>query len=661
MSTQAGRIESSLFAGGGTMGALMAEFDWAASSLGPVSQWPQSLRMVIRLCLSSHFPTVILWGPDLLMFYNDPYGGMLADKQTVALGQPAHTVWPEIWPIVGPMLKGVLATGEATWSEDLVLPMQFNGETHLHSYTFSYSPIHDDSGNVCGVFCPVTETTEHREREQREHQLRQEAETAHAKLLDTLESITDSFYTLDREWRFTYVNQRAKELWGRPHDDFTGKVIWEEFPDGLTNTFGEHMRRAMAEQITIECEGYYAPLGAWRALRAYPSPDGLAVYFLDITERKRAEEELHKLHQELEQRVEERTRALQESEERFRIVAQVTNDMLYDWDVITDAVWRSAGFQRVFGAEQDFDYSWWVDHVHPDDRDRILAEIQTAFNGDTQTMHCNYRFQQPTGDYAIVADTTYLARDEHGKVVRAIGAFTDITARKEAEAMQQALARQLLEVQEIERRALARDLHDEVGQLLTALRFSIRRAQRDHDAITEQLALAVELVDQLIAQVRKLSLDLRPLILDDLGLDDALRAYVSRLTQHSAMDICLLIDSLESRPHPLIETSCFRVVQEALTNVLRHAQAQHVEVEVYQHGKELCVSIQDDGVGFDIEEARTAAVRGKSVGLLSMEERVRLVGGDFRLQSAHGAGTTLTARWPMQLSEVRPLHNYGKA
>lgn len=169
---------ATLFDVGGTMGTLMRAFDWAASPLGPVSQWPSSLRTAVRLCLDSQFPIILFWGADLVMLYNDSCCSILDDKHPAALGQPAARLWSEVWSIIGPMLHSVLDTGCATWSYDLLLPVAHHGVAAEHYFTFSYSPIRDDAGRVCGVFCPVTETTARVLGEQRLQQLRAEAEAA---------------------------------------------------------------------------------------------------------------------------------------------------------------------------------------------------------------------------------------------------------------------------------------------------------------------------------------------------------------------------------------------------------------------------------------------------------------------------------------------------
>jgi PAS domain S-box-containing protein len=149
----------SLFPGDSEMAARMRAFDWAATPLGNPSGWPVTFRTACRICLSSRFPMIVWWGPDLLFFYNDAYLPLLGDHHP-ALARPGREVWTEIWHIIGPMLDGVLTTGVATWSEDLLLPMNRHGYWEETYWTYSYSPLNDDAGAVAGVFTAVSDTTE---------------------------------------------------------------------------------------------------------------------------------------------------------------------------------------------------------------------------------------------------------------------------------------------------------------------------------------------------------------------------------------------------------------------------------------------------------------------------------------------------------------------
>jgi PAS domain S-box-containing protein len=214
----------------------------------------------------------------------------------------------------------------------------------------------------------------------------------------------------------------------------------------------------------------------------------------------------------------------------------------------------------------------------------------------------------------------------------------------------QALSRRLVEVQEIERRRLAHELHDEIGQTLTAVKINLQALQRHEDmaGVESYLKDSVEVVEHALGQVRNLSLDLRPSLLDDLGLVATLRWYVDRQAQRGGFAAQLIIDLPETPDlPPELETTCFRVVQEALTNIMRHSQAQKVCVELHQREAELVLRVCDDGVGFDVQAALENATGGSSLGLLGIQERIWQVGGQIAIQSAPGGGTDIQARLPL--------------
>jgi len=212
------------------------------------------------------------------------------------------------------------------------------------------------------------------------------------------------------------------------------------------------------------------------------------------------------------------------------------------------------------------------------------------------------------------------------------------------------LSRRLLDAQETERRHIAGELHDEIGQALTVLKINLRTAQRftDSGELTLCLDGCVCAVVDLLEQVRGLSLDLRPSLLDDLGLAPALRWYLERQAQKLGLVAHLACDLPEGRLPPEIEIGCFRIVQEALTNVMRHAKASQVHVDLRRDGDALYLTIHDDGKGFDVQAARIGLMRGESMGLLGMEERAHLLGGRIEIESEPGQGTEIQVclPWP---------------
>ena len=230
----------------------------------------------------------------------------------------------------------------------------------------------------------------------------------------------------------------------------------------------------------------------------------------------------------------------------------------------------------------------------------------------------------------------------------------DERALRETRLRLQALSNRMLEVQEAERRHLARELHDEIGQSLTAIKLNLEAlARRIDDEAARGLAGEIAgIAGQVLEQVRRLSLDLRPPQLDDLGLRAALQWLVKRHRREDGPDIVLEAPEDLPRLDAQAETACFRIAQEALTNALRHAGATLVRIELHAEDGHCRLEVIDDGRGFDLASAQAHALRGGSLGLVGMSERVALAGGEIQVASTPGEGTRLSARFP--LSPVEP-------
>jgi PAS domain S-box-containing protein len=210
----------------------------------------------------------------------------------------------------------------------------------------------------------------------------------------------------------------------------------------------------------------------------------------------------------------------------------------------------------------------------------------------------------------------------------------------------QALSRRLVEAQEVERRHIARELHDEIGQVLTGLRLSLELLiQRVAEPLAVELAPLRDDMSALMARVRALSLDLRPMMLDDLGLLPALQWHITRYTAQTQIQVALRHNGLDRRFSPEVETTVYRVVQEALTNVARYAQVDTATVRLLANGERLMVRIDDTGVGFAVDV--TLATRA-TAGLWGMIERVRLLKGELVVEAAPGKGTHVIAEIPLE-------------
>ncbi len=243
-----------LFRGGGETGHMLSEIDWSQNTLGPIEVWPQSLRISLRICLTSRHPLLIWWGNDLVKIYNDAYRSVLGKRHPWALGRPGREVWPEIWDIIGPMLEGVLKTGQATWSDDQLLLLERNGYQEECYFTFSYSPIEDEGGQVVGVFTAVTETTE---RVLAERRARFASELAGA--------LVDARTTEE-------VCARAARLLTQNTLDIPFSLLYRMEPDGKTLTFCGASNIAPGTPLspqTLESDAHDAPWPVAQALATH--------------------------------------------------------------------------------------------------------------------------------------------------------------------------------------------------------------------------------------------------------------------------------------------------------------------------------------------------------------------------------------------------------
>lgn len=356
---------------------------------------------------------------------------------------------------------------------------------------------------------------------------------------------------------------------------------------------------------------------------------------------------------ELEERIAERNRveaALRESEERYRELFENARDAIYVHDLHGNYVSIN------HAAEQLSGYT----------RDEIIGHSFTEF---ISLEHINHVRDNFCGKLAKRGETTYevevIAKDgrrvpvevnsraiyENGVIVGVQGTARDITERKQAQDALQMFSRQLIEAQEEERRRIARELHDQIGQVLTAVKMNLHTVQRVSNGSEAGTYIKdnIEAVDEALRLVRDLSVDLRPPLLDDLGLVTALRWYVDRYAKRTgiAANVVIELRDQNERFSRELETTCFRIAQEALTNIVRHARAKSVTVRLKKEKELLILSVRDDGVGFDPEALRKRAPRAATLGLLGMQERAHAAGGSVEINSQISKGTEIRLEVPL--------------
>ncbi len=328
--------------------------------------------------------------------------------------------------------RRVLESGEVHTAEEVLTAA---GTTR--TYLATKAPYRDGRGKIIGLIGIARDITA---RKQEEEETRRLAE----RLTTTLESLTEGFFTLDRDWRFSYVNREAERMLKRPRAELLGRQIWEQFPEARGTIFEEAYLRAIRENVATQFETYFPPFDCWFEARAYPSTQGLAVYFRDVSEQHRALE------------------ALRISEERFRLLAKATNDAIWDWNLETNDRWWNEGLFTLFGfrpEEVEPGAISWKSRVHPEDRERVVGTIHEVIDEGRATWVDEYRFLRKDGSYAYVLDRGYVIRDNTGRPVRMIGGMTDLSERRRAE---EQIAEQAALLDKAQDAILVRDLDHHV-------------------------------------------------------------------------------------------------------------------------------------------------------------------------------------------------------
>lgn len=492
--------------------------------------------------------------------------------------------------------------------------------------------------------------------------------------VEILESMSDGFVAVNREWRYTYVNRAAERNARLRREEMLGRTVWDVFLEFTGSQFESACRRAMDEGVTVHFEEYYAPLDAWFQQTVYPAADGITVYARDITERKRMEAAL-----------DEQQRFIRRITDLSPVVLDVFNVVTGSHTYFSSDVANLLGYTADQIAQMEDKYSTLL---HPEDVPRLrenIERLKRLTGGEINEFECRVR----RGDEWrwVSSRSMVFAHDEQGHVRQVVNATFDITERKQAEeALRRAYAeveqrvvertRQLSEIneelrteiterkraealhkellhrlvlaQEDERGRVAREMHDQLGQQLTALILKLgmlKGGLGEREELRGKFEALEADARQLDRDVNFLVWELRPPALDDLGLQAALTKHTRNWSKHFDIAVKLHVTGMEKdRLTPEVETALYRIAQEALNNIVKHARATNVDIILERRTEEVSLIIEDDGVGFDTEETFGAA--GGGLGLTGMRERTALVGGTVEIESRPGDGMTVFVRIP---------------
>jgi PAS domain S-box-containing protein len=352
---------------------------------------------------------------------------------------------------------------------------------------------------------------------------------------------------------------------------------------------------------------------------------------------------------------------VRESEERLTLALAGAQEGVWDWNLVTGDVVYSRRWKQMLGyADDEIEphVRAWERLLHPEDRTRA-QEVNDSVARGAQSYEGEFRLRHKEGHYVQVLSRGFpVRREPGGPVTRIVGTHFDLTERRQAEAerARTELLSRLVFAQEDERRRIAREMHDQFGEQLTALSRgidAIKHASGDSPELAPHVAALEKISRQLDRDVDQLVWQLRPTALDDLGLRAALANYVQDWSRRVNIPAELHVSGLvDDRLAPDIETTLYRVAQEALTNAAKHSQATRVDVILERQGDAVLLIVEDDGIGFEAGEKKEPS--GDGFGLLGMQERASLVGATVEIESTPGKGTTIFLRMSLPANSRKP-------
>jgi PAS domain S-box-containing protein len=471
-----------------------------------------------------------------------------------------------------------------------------------------------------------------------------------------MDATSDMVYVKDDQFRHVLANKTIVNFFGREEAEVLGKTDFELMPEhaaGNCRSSDLEAIRTKSIVVTEERVGDRVYEATKFPVGLKGNKTGVGGIIRDVTERKRAEEELKAIRAQLSNALE---------------MAHLGH---WEFDVANDGFTFNDQFYKIFhtSVEQIGGYTmhsaeYAQRFVHSDDIDLVGEEIKKAIETTDPNFNrtMEHRMLYADGTVGYISVRFFIVKDSHGRTVRTYGVNQDITeskraekALRESEEQLRSLSSRLLEAQEEERRRLASELHDTIGQTLAACKFWVEMVLKLRDegnagAALNHLEKFVPILQRSIEETRCIYMGLRPSMLDSIGLLATLEWQRREFMElYPNRHIELEISIAEEEIPESLKVNIFRIVQEALNNVAKHSKAEWVDVSLSKNSGGIELVVSDDGVGMDLELIlHTSATR--SLGITGMRERAELTGGGFSIEAAPGEGTTVRASWPFKVA-----------
>jgi len=501
-----------------------------------------------------------------------------------------------------------------------------NGDIRWHHWT--NRAIFDARGKVVGYQSIGEDITERK----RAKEALRESEELHR---ITLSNISDAVFITDDAGVFTYICPNVSLIFGYSYEEVSNLRNIEKLLS--VNLFDLNKLRSSREIKNIECV-IQDKSGVAHILlvnvKLVLIKGGTVLYTCrDITDRKRTEE------------------ALLESEERYRQLFNNESDAVMIFDATSKQIQdANPATLDLFGYSKEDFVNLTVEDLSAE-KDKTKSAVKRIISGDSENKYIPLRYFIKK-DGVIFPGEIYAGTFISNGRKKIIGAVRDITNRMRAEEAIRELSFSLWAAQEMERKRIASELHDDLGQTLAFLKIQIKNIQnkllKHQDELKKECENSLTFADQLIEKVRTLSHGLTPISLTHLGLTASLQSLIEDFSKYSYMNIQKDIENIDRLFPPLAEITIYRIFQEIFTNIEKHANTDYVKIEVIKKDSSIFFKIEDYGKGFDLERIELNSLYKRRLGLASMKERVRMLGGRFKIQSQLNEGTKINFTIPFE-------------
>lgn len=464
--------------------------------------------------------------------------------------------------------------------------------------------------------------------------LEQQVNKKTEELTGIFERVSDPCIALDRNLCYTYVNEKAGIILDRDPRSLIGKNIWTVFPE-FHNILNHAFMKALEEQRYIYLKEYDVTLNSWFENHIYPSPQGIVIFFRNVTDEKKAETQI----------------ILSEKKYRDLFENNPLPMWLYDLDTLMLLDLNEAAIDHFDYTRDEFLTMSIKDIIYGNDLSQVKKKIDPTAH--SKLNHAGIWKLIKNDRTLIDAEITLSDFSFQGKPARLVLA-NDITQRlkaeeelKESQQHLRELSSHLQRVREEERTTIAREIHDELGQQLTALKIDVAWIGKKHSSDTatrEKVSGMMEMIDETFKTVRRISSSLRPGLLDDLGLVAAIEWQINEFAKRTGTICKFNPGSTEINVNSDLSSGMFRVLQEALTNIARHAEATDVFVYIDIQEDNLILTVKDNGAGFNPQLVKNK----KTFGLLGMKERAKMFNGELYIFSEDHKGTTIIMKAPVK-------------